>query len=302
MKRLFLALLISCAGASPSLEPAPQAPTKLTAAPPPAMHEAPFDAKAWVADQVTAIECEAAARRIREVNAQQGWEALRACIEKTRFARGAFTHLNLLTSGAWDEDLRSRPDAARLIAKVIALRGGDVEGDLPTAQKSRAAVFSLAAALRQPEVYKGRWLVLRGRVAEMRSEGNATTALLSESSLRSTAKETPVGLKFKSEQETSYSGSGEVKTTRYGNAQGSMQSNSSSRSSYSQVKTSWENEKFATGRQALGRLTQPDPFLEPNKDFVFLARFDGVRSNAEGEELALISIVNYFQPNALLVE
>ena len=63
-----------------------------------------------------------------------------------------------------------------------------------------------------------------------------------------------------------------------------------------------EEELSGPEGQALGRLAQADPFLEPNKDFIFLARFDGVRSNAEGDEVAVISIVSYFQPNALLIE
>jgi hypothetical protein len=302
MRTTAIALLCAaCAGAPPAPEPAPQAPTRLTATPQPV--ERPFDSKSWVADQATAIECEAGARRIRERSPQQGWEALRACVDKTRFqARGPFTQLHLLTSGAWDEDLTTRPEAPRLIAKVIALRGGDVEGDLPAAQKSRAPVFSLAAALSQPDVYKGRWLVFRGRIGEVRSEANITTAVVSESSLRSTEKNTPVGLKSRTEQESRFGGSADVRSTHYGNVSGSAQSTSSSRSTSSQVKTSWENEKFVTGRQALGRLAQPDPFLEPNKDFIFLARFDGVRSSSEGEEVAVLSIVSYFPPSALLIE
>jgi hypothetical protein len=295
-----LALLAACAGAPSTPEPVAQAPTRLTPSPPP--REVPFDAKSWVAEQANAAECEQGARRLRDRNPQQGWEALRACVDRTRYARGAFTHLNLITSGFWDEDLQTRPEAARLIAKIIALRGGDVDGDLPAAQKSRAPVFSLASALRQPDVYKGRWLVVRGRIGDLRSEGNVTTALLSESSLRSAEKETTVGPKYRSEHESTYGGSAEVRTSRYGNAEGKAQSSSSSKSSWSQVKTSWENEKFVTGRQALGRLAQADPFLEPNKDFIFLARFDGVRGNSEGDEVAVISIVSYFQPNALLIE
>ena len=295
-----LLLATACAGAPPSPEPAPQAPTKLVTAPPP--REVPFDAKSWVAEQANAVECEQGARRLHDRNAAQGWEALRACVDKTRYPRGAFTNLNLVTSGYWDEELQTRPETARMIAKIIAQRGGDVDGDLPSAQKSRAPVFSLAAALRQPDVYKGRWLVVRGRIGDLRSEGNVTTALLSESSLRSTEKETPVGPKYRHESESSYAGSAQVNTTRYGNAQGSAQSSTSSKNTWSKVNTSFENEKFVTGRQALGRLAQADPFLEPNKDFIFLARFDGVRSNTEGDEVAVISIVSYFQPNALLIE
>ena len=294
-----LVLLAACAGAPPSPEPVAQAPTKLTAVPPPP-REVPFDARSWVNEQANAAECEQGARRLRDQNPRNGRDALRACVDKTRYARGPFTHLS--TAGFWDEDLQTKPEAVRMIAKIIALRGGDVDGDLPAAQKSRAPVFSLAAALRQPDVYKGRWLVVRGRIGDLRSEGNVTTALLSESSLRSTEKETPIGPKYRQENESSYAGSAQVNTSRYGNAQGSAQSNSSSKSTWSKVNTSFENEKYVTGRQALGRLAQADPFLEPNKDFIFLARFDGVRSNSEGDEVAVLSIVSYFQPNALLVE
>jgi hypothetical protein len=235
-------------------------------------------------------------------NPNQGWEALRACVEKSHFARGQFTHLTLLTNGFWDEDLQTRPEAPRLLARIIALRGGDVEGDLPSIQKSRAPVFSLAAALRQPDVYKGRWLVVRGRIGDLRSEGTVHTALLSESSLRSAEKEVQVGNRYKSESESSHSGSAEVRTSRYGDASARGEGKSNYKSSQSQVKSTWENEKVITGRQALGRLSQADPFLEPNKDFIFLARFDGVRSNSEGDEVAVLSIASYFPPNALLIE
>src|SRR5437588_425813 len=120
---------------------------------------------------------------------------------------------------------------------VTAPRGGDVDGDLPSAQKSRTPVFSLQAALRQPDVYKGRWLVVRGRIGDLRSEGNVTTALLAESSLRSTEKDTPVGPKYRHENESSYAGSAQVNTTKYGSAQGSAQSSSSSKSTWSKVNT-----------------------------------------------------------------
>ena len=301
MKKLATLILAACACAS--APPAAEPQTRLvTAPPPPPQREQPFDARTWVADQTNASECEAGARRIHERNAAQGWDALRACVEKPSFSRGQFTQLNLLVSGYWDQELQTRPEAARLAARIIALRGGDVEGDLPQLQKSRAPVFSLAAALSQPNVYKGRWLVVRGRMGDLRSEGQVHTALLSESSLRSAEREVNVGLRTRSQSESSHSGSARIETTRYGNARIDASARSDSRSTTGQIKSTWENEKVITGRQALGRLAQPDPFLEPNKDFIFLARFDGVRPNSDGDDVGVLSIVSYFPPNALLVE
>ena len=78
------------------------------------------DGRSWAADYVNAAECETAARRMHDDNSQQGWEALKGCVEK-HYARGSFTYLNLVTGGFWDEDLQTRPDAARLVAHIIAL-------------------------------------------------------------------------------------------------------------------------------------------------------------------------------------
>ena len=58
-----------------------------------------------------------------------------------------------------------------------------------------------------------------------------------------------------------------------------------------------------TGRQALGKLPEADPFLEPNKEFVFVARFDGARPGSEpNTSMANLSIQTYFSPGALLLE
>src|SRR5947209_5826759 len=101
MKR-YCALLLAAACAEAQPVPGPT-PTRLVTAPPPRA-EPPFEARSWVDQYGNAVECEAAARKLRDRNPQNGWDALRACVEKTRFSRGAFTYLNLLTSGFWDED------------------------------------------------------------------------------------------------------------------------------------------------------------------------------------------------------
>jgi hypothetical protein len=299
---------IACATAEPIATPAPSSgPTRLEAVPrsPP-----PFDAKGFAADQLTPLECEKSARQLYEIRPDQGWAALVACVERSRWPRGEFTHLELLTRGTWDQELQTRPDAARMIAKVVALRGGDVEGDIPLVQKSRVPLFTLAAALRQPDVYKGRWVLVRGALSEIRQDGNKAAAMMRETSLRATAREVADGPI--SRRDSSYKGTaqGEFSSSSRnssGNrsdykASGSGQYSASGRTEYSSVKQKFENERVETGRRAVGKLPQADPFLEPDKDFLFLARFDGVNPGQDQQPIAMLSIAGYFQPNALLIQ
>src|SRR5205814_10006153 len=152
-----------------------------------------FDAKAFAATQPSPFDCESSARRLRETSPDQAWAALIACVERQGWSRGDFTSLERITGGFWDEDLTTRPDAPRLIARIIAARGGDVEGDIPLVQKSRVPLFTLAAALRQPDVYKGRWVLVRGALSDIRQDGGRTAAMMRETSLRATAREVQVG-------------------------------------------------------------------------------------------------------------
>lgn len=301
--RLPLALpciLIACATTEPIAAPTPQAaPIRLETAP---RQAAPFDAKGFASSQLTPIECEKAARSLHEVSPDQGWAGLAACIQRSRWPRGEFTHLELLTGGAWDQELQTRPEVPRLIAKVVALRGGDVEGDIPLLQKSRVPVFTLAAALRQPEVYKGRWVLLRGALSEIKQEGAKTALIMRETSLRATSREVQEGSISRVDRSGTTSARAEVQTSRYGNAQGSAQVSSSGRTEYSRVKQRFENERVETGRRAVGKLAQADPFLEPEKDFLFLARFDGVSTAREEQPVAMLTVAGYYQPNALLIQ
>ena len=288
-----LFLTAACATAETPISPAP---ARLEIVPP--RQPPPFDARAFAADQLSPAECESAARQMHQNNADQGWAALSACVERTRWPRGEFTLLERLTGGFWDLDLQTRSDAPRLVARVIALRGGDVEGDIPLAQKSRVPLFTLAAALRQPDVYKGRWVLVRAAVSEMKQNA----AYVRETSLRATAREVQVGPIRRTDHSSSTAVSADVQTTHYGNARGGAQINSNDRTEHSLVKQKFENERVETGRQAVGRLAQPDPFLEPDKDFIFLGRFDGVRPGEDEAPVALLSIAGYYRPNALLIQ
>jgi hypothetical protein len=279
-----------------------------------------FDARAFAAGQPSPFDCEGAARRLRDTAPDQAWAALVACVERQGWPRGDFTYLERITSGYWDQDLVSRPDAPRLIARIIAARGGDVEGDIPLVQKSRVPLFTLAAALRQPEVYRGRWVLVRGALSEIRQEGGKPSAMVRETSLRGTAREVQVGNIARVDRSGSSTVRGDVQASgRYNastssgakysssgsySASGSSQYSSSGRTDYSNVKQRFDNERVETGRLAVGRLAQADPFLEPEKDFLFLARFDGVNPARDPQQqaVAVLSIAGYYQPSAFLVQ
>jgi len=187
-------------------------------------------------------------------------------------------------------------------------------------QKSRVPLFTLAAALRQPEVYRGRWVLVRGALSEIRQEGGKPSAMVRETSLRGTAREVQVGNIARVDRSGSSTVRGDVQASgRYNastssgakysssgsySASGSSQYSSSGRTDYSNVKQRFDNERVETGRLAVGRLAQADPFLEPEKDFLFLARFDGVNPARDPQQqaVAVLSIAGYYQPSAFLVQ
>jgi hypothetical protein len=281
---------------------------------PPPPKQSTFNARVWVGWQDTAMDCESSARAMRQSNPQHAWEALRACIEIGRFNRGPFTQIALLTS-YWDDELRTRPDAARVVAQVMANRGGDVDADISRVQKVRMPVFTLKAAMKQPDVYKGRWVIMRARLNDVKMDDKSATAVLAETSLKPAEAIRDSGDVYVSSYSGSRSysgsgtGSGAYSTDRYGSGRGSYSYDSSGsyNSSGSSVsgygKRFYENVVHATGRQALGKLPEADPFLEPNKEFVFVARFDGSRPGSEPNSVvANLTIFAYYFPGALLIE
>jgi hypothetical protein len=280
---LVLLLLVGCAGAQPA-EDLPAAPAAAPTALDPTRSgrvspggKSTFNAKVWVGWQDAAAECEASARAMRETAPEDGWQALKACIELGRFNRGPFTQLNLLTA-FWEDELKTRPDAIRLLGRVMANRGGDVDGDISRVQGIRVPIFTLKAALSQPEVYKGRYVIIRGRLTDVKNEARSATAMLDEISMK------PADL-MRQGQDT------EFIATKYDVFKVRQEHFFS------------ENMMNPTGRKALGRLPEADPFLEPDKEFVFVARFDGARQANEGEQkVAILNILGYYRPAALVVQ
>ncbi|MFP2956614.1 hypothetical protein ACLEPN_01970 [Myxococcus sp. 1LA] len=287
-------------------EDAPRQQEEVFVAKPPPEPPAPSpsaDPKAFAARYANPAVCEAAARRLQGASRDEAWEGLKACIEHT-----PFTQLNALLGRAWTQDLRVRPEGAKLIARVVAQRGGSVTGELRYLQEKQIPIFSLASAMDRPDTYKGRYVMLRAQVADQRSEGERPTVWLVEHALSSVQTDEVVGYGERIDSVTSYWGdlSGQSVLTGPGRMGGTV--STAERSGRNTTRRFVENVSDETGREALGRLASADPFLETRRDYVILARFDGVRLTSGGAEtddeaprIPVLTIVSYHAPQALVV-
>lgn len=285
---------------SESIEAQPAEPTPAPAPTPLPVRREGFDAKEFAAGFPRANECESAARSLQARAPDQAWAALRACVDHNNF-----TLLRTLVSGAWDRDLQTRPDASILVAKVIATRGGDVEGDLTTLRKRKVPVFSLAAALASPHHYKGQLVIIRARVAQLPSATQGKAAVfVEEMSLGSDVREVELGPgTVRRYSETGYS-KGSFNSSR-GREPFEMSGSRSGVVREYETERRAENSSAETGRSAIVRLQKSDPFLEPGREFIFLARFDSVRSVSTTEDetpSAVLSLIGYYEPSALVID
>ncbi len=234
--------------------------------------------------------CEDAARRLQKASRDKAWEVLRACV-----AAGDFTTLSRLVDGGWSEELRTRPDASLVLAKVIASRGGDVDGDVARLREHKIPLFALGPALSSPELYRGRLVLLRAEVKDVKLAGAKATARLAEFAVGITERYVASSERLVRRDSQSYSSSDGPNA--YGESSRTVQ----------RQRRFVSNVPVPTGLEAIARLGQVDPFFGPGRQYVVLARFDGVRDQ-EGEEpdepvrVALVSIVAYYEPSPAMVE
>ncbi|MBI5548180.1 MAG: hypothetical protein HY901_30230 [Deltaproteobacteria bacterium] len=288
---LFLLAMLLSACASPGLrdrtipdEPPASEPAPAAQAPP-----APraFNPKAFAAGFTRLADCEQAARDLQPKGPEQAWAVLRECVSR------GFVNLKRVTDGGWESDLGSRKDASLLLARMIAARGGELESDLAVLRARRIPIFSLASAMEQPKTYSGRLVLVRARIAEMKEESGRPTVLISETGLGGVSSEVMTG-------------SSTWKSSGNSNGRGAP-NNSRWESEYASYETRHDNAVQETGREALLRLSKADPFLAPGKEFIVLARFEGVRTSGSAEDaelskVAQLGAIVYFEPAALVIE
>lgn len=261
-----------------------------------------FNPSAFTAQYANPATCEREARRYLRSSRENAWAALKSCVEGTHF-----TQLQALLSPEWSQELRSRPEAASVLARVVALRGGSVDGDLKLLHERKLPIFSLAAAIAQPDTYKGRYILIRAQVGDVRSEGEKPTVWLVEQGLGSVGSEQRVGVMRRKDKSSTTAGNlGGQTTLGSGQVGGTISKDESTRTEDTVI--TYDNISTETGREALGRMAKADPFLSPGRDFVILARFDGMRTTSgsldeddDGPRIPVLSIVSYFIPHPLVV-
>jgi hypothetical protein len=204
--------------------------------------------------------CEAAARTRLASSPDEAWRQLWGCV-----LQGHFTALRNLLGGAWDRELQTRPDAPFLVARVIAERGGDVDGDLRLVHDRRVPLFALSQALARPDQLRGALVIVRARVSPR--------GVLDETRLVSQTWDVPLGP------------SERVITRAPAPFSSDTRRVITSRRGY--------NLDVATGARVMA-LVERDPFLDEDDAQVVLARFEGLR---DGDAWPVVSVLSHFRPS-----
>jgi hypothetical protein len=282
---------------------------------PPELHAQPrvnapgtrFDRVAFAAPIFTPRDCAEQAKLVYRDSPENGWAGLRGCVERGSFPRGNFTDLKGVLAGPWARSLPTLSDAPQVLAQLIALRGGDIDGDLKVIQSARVPLFSLRAAMENPDSYKGRQIVFLGEIKKVAVGKTDTSFHVAETHLQGSIVESEVA-GYRTRRESSYRVQGTIGADcRTGTRGESFSATGSYSGSSTTTRTTYENLARPTGRAAIVRLGVPDPFFEPGKTYVFLARFDGARKSPGAEyepptSTAVLTVLSYFPPSPMLVD
>jgi hypothetical protein len=261
-----------------------------------AVEKAPFseaEARKFARSHDAAFNCEQSARSMMKKQPTRGWALMRQCI-----LRNDFTDLELLVESGWSDYVLADPDSARLLAHVIAVRGGDVDNDLRILRRRKLPVYSLQAALAEPGSYRGRHVLVRANARDPRLVEGARAMLLVETVVMAESEwVTPTGksrLTTRTRGERANAAGIDVRRGEVDQAQ---------RDESEKVEI-LHDVSVETGREVLVRLPGEDPSLEPATDYIVLLRFEGITAvKAEDAEdaddvndEATAVVVDYFEP------
>jgi len=143
-------------------------------------------------------------------------------------------------------------------------------------QKSRIPLFTLAAALRNPTCTRaaGSWFAARS--GEIRRTGNKAAAIMRETSLRATAHEVQDGSISRVDRTSQRSRVAEgAEPRRYGKRSRERAVQLQRPTEYSTVEAEVRERARGDGPADGGQAPAGGPFLEPEKDFSYLARSMG---------------------------
>lgn len=233
--------------------------------------------------------CEQTARAMHRKNTKRGWQVMRECVK-----RNDFSDLETLIEGTWAEYMGKDADAALLFAHVIAVRGGDVGNDLRLLRRRKMPVYSLAAAVSEPDSYRGRMVLMRGTARQGRTVDGGRAFRLIETKVMAESEWVTAP---RSSRTITQSGNELTDQPGIEVRRGVSERNRRDTSEKVEV---LHNVNVETGLELVGRIETDEPSLEPATDYVLVVRFDGVKDavNADGEvdEDATGVVIGYFEP------
>ncbi|MCC7074294.1 MAG: hypothetical protein IT383_23510 [Deltaproteobacteria bacterium] len=256
------------------------------AQPAPAAAPLSLDEARTIADAHEAAHaCVLTARALRQHDHARAWAVMEQCV-----LRPDFTDLESLLSAPWHERLRAHPEATRLVAHVIAARGGDVAHDLRLVRRARIPLFSLKAAAADPESYRGRHVLLLGEPRDGRSADGARALEIVETRIMAESEWVALGPRTATQT---------ASAVRRDDGEPAPLSEEYRRSEGQRVEV-LHNVSVETGRSLVVDASD-DPFLEVGSAYVLLVRLDGVREAVEGsviEERPVGTVLASFEPSS----
>ena len=254
------------------------------------------EARKIAAAHDAAHSCEQTARDFARKNVERGWAVMHQCI-----LRNDFSDLEILIDGGWAPHVAAADDAASLFAHVIAVRGGDVESDLRLLRRKKMPVYSLQAALAEPDSYRGRFVLVRGTARNGRAAEGGRTFRLVET--RVMAESEWVSPPNSARLSTRTSGTVADQPGIDIKGRGVVENNQRDDSTKVEI---LHNVSVETGRELQARVKSDEPSFEPAIDYVVVLRFEGVREVkvADSDDVVLNTafqqasgiIVDYFEP------
>lgn len=230
--------------------------------------------------------CELTARAISAKDNARGWAVMQQCV-----TRPDFTDLEILLGVPWIDDLRAHHDHGSIVGHVIAARGGDVTHDLRLVRRAKLPVFSLKAAVNEPDSYKGKLVLMRGNARSGRSVNGARALELAETKVMAESEWVSIGTRTQSETTTEQRdfANNNVRrglNERFGRTEGGK------------VEV-LHNVSVETGLEIMAAVEGDAPFLESGSEYVLLLRFDGTREVIDGsetDERPMATVLGYFEP------
>lgn len=200
---------------------------------------------------MNAERCMQAAKGMYAFEAKKAWGLLMACAK-----RQDFTRIDAVLGHPWIDEIKRRPKAgAVLVSRIVAHRGGDLALDLGIVNDRGVQLFGLPTAFDAARVFRGRYVLLRGRVLGLDEGSGAVRVRIAELDLQA------------KNIKTRYSSSRARSLRREGRAARSLRSGAD-------LVVDTVNVAEPTHRRLHAFTKRPVPGLGEGVERLFLVRFD----------------------------